>query len=106
MASVVMAATIFIASGFALAAGVGHVSAVPIGPALVFRSGGGGGGGDTVSDGRIQVQPKAGMESSEYKGREAVETGKLPEGKGIESNETVVEEIGGRLYRKGVDTGP
>lgn len=102
MASAVMAAMIFIATGFAQAAMVGHVSALPIGPALMHRFG----GGDASGVGRTHVQPKEGMKSSEYQGREAVETGNLPEWKGFESDETTVEEIGGRLYRKGIDTGP
>jgi len=46
------------------------------------------------------------MKSAEYQAEGAVETGKLPESYGSVSNETPVEEIGGRLFRKGVDTGP
>jgi hypothetical protein len=103
MASEVVTAMIFIATGSAQAGMVGHVSAVPIGPALMHRSGG---EADAVGAGRAHEQPKEGMKSSEYQREEAVETGKLSERKGFESNETPVEEIGGRLYRKGVDTGP
>jgi len=50
-------------------------------------------------------QPKEGMDSSQYQKEEAVETGKLPESRGFESNEPAVEEIGGRLYREGIDGG-
>ncbi len=103
VAAVVMAAMFFIATGFAQAAGVGHVSAVPIGPALKYKSSG---EEVAVGAGRAHVQPKEGTKSSEYQGREAVEIGNLPESNGSVSNETPVEEIGGRLYRKGVDTGP
>ena len=103
MASVVMAAMIFIATDSAQAGMVGHVSAVPIGPALMHRPGG---EADAARAGRAHVQPKEGMKSSEYQAEEAVETGKLPESNGSVSNETPIEEIGGRLYRKGVDTGP
>ena len=88
MVSVVMAAMIFIATGSAQAGMVGHVSPVPIGPAVMHRSGG---EGDAEGAGRTQVQPKAGMESAEYQGREAVEAGKLPESNGSVSNETPVE---------------
>lgn len=102
MASVVIAAMIFIATGSAQAAMIGHVSAMPIGPALQ-RSGS---VADAVGAGRTHVQSREGMKSSEYQREEAVETGKLPESNGSVSNETLVEEIGGRLYRKGVDTGP
>jgi len=82
---------------------VGHVSAVPIGPAIKYTSSG---EADSVGAGRAHVRPKAGMDSSGYQGREAVETGKLPESKGFGSNGTAAEEIGGRLYRQGIDTGP
>jgi hypothetical protein len=51
-------------------------------------------------------QPKEGMESSGYQKEEAVETGKLPENKGLESNEPATVEIGGRIFRPDVDTGP
>ncbi len=50
--------------------------------------------------------PKEGMETSEYDREESLETGRLPESRGFESGETAMEEIGGRLYRHGVDTGP
>ena len=103
MAWVVMAAMIFIATGSAQAGMVGHVSAVPIGPALMHRPGG---EAVAVGVGRPHVQPKEGMKSAEYQAEGAVETGKLPESYGSVSNETPVEEIGGRLFRKGVDTGP
>jgi len=103
MASVEIAAMIFIATGSAQAGMVEHVSAVPIGPALMHRLGG---EAVAVGAGRTHVQPKEGMKSSEYQREEAVETGKLPESNGSLSNETLVEEVGGRLYRKGVDTGP
>lgn len=102
--AVVMAAMIFIATGSAQAGGlVGHVSTVPIGPALMHRWGS---EGDAAGAGRTREQPTESMKSSEYQGREAVEAGKLPESNGSVSNETTVEEIGGRLYRKDVDTGP
>lgn len=103
MVPVVMAAMIFIAAGSSYAGMVGHVSAVPIGPALMHRLGG---EADAAGAGRAHVQPEEGMKSIEYRSEEAVETGKLPESDGSLSNGTHVEEIGGRLYRKGVDTGP
>ena len=84
MVSVVMAAMIIIARGSTQAGMVGHVSAVPIGPAHKYTSSG---EADAAGEGRVQVQPKEGMKSSGYQGREAVETGKLPERKGFESNE-------------------
>lgn len=89
-----LAVMIFLATGSARAGMVGHVSAVPIGSALMHRSGD---EGDAAGAGRTQVQPKAGMDSAGYQGREAVEAGKLPESDGPVSNETPVEEIGGRL---------
>jgi hypothetical protein len=49
---------------------------------------------------------EAGMESSEYKTEEAVETGRLPEIKGFESNEPAVNEFGGTTFRQGIDDGP
>jgi hypothetical protein len=45
-------------------------------------------------------------ESSEYKTEEPVETGRLPEGGWSESSEPVVNEIGGQLFRQGIDDGP
>ena len=103
MASLAMAATIFIGTISAQAGMVGHVSAVPIGPAIKYTSSG---EADAPGVGRAQVQPKESVESSGYQGREAVETGTLPERNGFESNGAAVEEIGGTLYRKGLDTGP
>jgi hypothetical protein len=50
--------------------------------------------------------PSEGMESSEYEKEEAVETGRLPESEGFESERSPAVEIGGMLYREGIDTGP
>jgi hypothetical protein len=101
MTTLVMAAVIFISTGSTQAGMIGHVSAVPIGPALKYSSSG---DADAAGDGRAQVQPKEGMNSSGYQGREAVETGKLPERKGFESNGMPVVELGGTVYRIGIDT--
>lgn len=49
---------------------------------------------------------EAGMESSEYKTEEAVETGRLPEEKGFEPNEPAASEFGGTRFRQGIDEGP
>lgn len=46
------------------------------------------------------------MESTDYQKEEAVETGKLPESQGFESNEPAVEDVAGVLYRGGIDAGP
>jgi hypothetical protein len=51
-------------------------------------------------------QPKEGMESSGYQKEEAMETGRLPENKRWESNEPATVEIGGRVFRPDIDTGP
>jgi hypothetical protein len=46
------------------------------------------------------------MESSVYRGEEAIETGRLPDSFWSDSNKPVVNEIGGQLFRQGVDDGP
>lgn len=56
--------------------------------------------------GAYEDPKEGGMESSGYKTEEAVETGRLPENKGFESNEPVVNEFGGTLFRQGIDDGP
>lgn len=50
--------------------------------------------------------PSEGMESSEYQREEALETGRLPESEGFESDRPVVNEIGSNLFRQGIDDGP
>ena len=51
-------------------------------------------------------QPKESMEPSGYQKEEAVETGKLPERGRLESNEPATPEVGGRVFRPDVDSGP
>jgi len=67
-----------------------------------------GSGSETMegSAGPYEDPGEAGMESSEYKTEEAVETGRLPEDKGFESNKPAVNEFGGTLFRQGIDGGP
>jgi hypothetical protein len=55
---------------------------------------------------RSSDQETESKESSDLQREEAVETGTLPESRGFESNEPVTEDIGGVLYRQGIDTGP
>lgn len=50
-------------------------------------------------------QQTQGMESSDYQKEEAVETGRLPESQGFESNEPATVDVGGVLYRGGIDAG-
>lgn len=103
VASLAVAGAIIITTSSVQAGMVGHISAVPIGPAFKHTSIG---EADAAREGQPQVRPKEGMESSGYQGREAVETGKLPESNAFDSNGAAVEEIGGTHYRKGIDTGP
>lgn len=67
-----------------------------------------GSGSETMEEptGAYEDPGKAGMESSEYKTEEAVETGRLPENKGFEPNEPAVNEFGGTHFRQGIDEGP
>ena len=50
-------------------------------------------------------QQEPSMESSDYQKEEAVETGMLPETRGFESNEPAAVDVGGVLYRGGIDAG-
>lgn len=101
IALTVFGVLIVLAAGSAQAGMVGHISMIPVGPAL--------NPGPVAEEGGKTVSPsdlKKGERPPEYQGREAVGTGNLPEGVESRSDDAKQFGSGEKPDRRDVDTGP